>query len=174
MSIVPPVIQFVLLALVAAAAAYDLRYRRIPNWLCLAGVIAGFALNGYQGNLRTAAMGFGLALAVYIPLFALRAMGGGDVKLMAAVGALTGPNHWLAIFLITAIAGGAVALILLVWKGGLGRALRNAGFILWELSHLRKPYESRQELDVSHPQAVSLPHGAVIALGCALFLLLLR
>jgi prepilin peptidase CpaA len=170
-------IQIVLLVLVAIAAGYDLRFRRIPNWLCAAGVIAGFTLNGSSAGLsglRTAALGFGLALLIYVPLFILRAMGGGDVKLMAAVGAMTGPSHWLAIFLITAITGGLVAVLLLIWKGGLGRALRNTGFILWELAHLRKPYTSRQELDIGHPEAISLPHGAVIALGCGLFLLTLR
>ena len=73
------------------AAVFDLRTRRIPNWLCAAGFIAGFAcqiaLFRWTGA-RDAALGAGIALLIYIPLFALRAVGGGDVKLMAAVGSM--------------------------------------------------------------------------------------
>ena len=69
------------------------------------------------GGSREALLGTGLALLVYIPLFALRAVGGGDVKLMAAVGSMAGPKAWIAIFLITAIAGGVIAMVLIVGEG---------------------------------------------------------
>src|SRR5580692_11271562 len=103
----------VLLAvLVIAAAIFDLRTRRIPNWLCAVGLIGGFAFQ----TTREAALGAGLALLIYVPLFALRAVGGGDVKLMAAVGSIAGPKSWIAIFLTTAILGGAIALVMITVK----------------------------------------------------------
>jgi prepilin peptidase CpaA len=85
------VIKVVLLALVLTAAFYDLRWRRIPNWLVLAGVLLGFGLNGFLSGaplrgLLQALLGFGLASLVYFPLYVIRAMGAGDVKLMMAVG----------------------------------------------------------------------------------------
>jgi prepilin peptidase CpaA len=123
---------------------------------------------------QAAASGFGLAMLVYLPLFMLRAMGGGDVKLMAALGAAAGPQNWLAIFLITSILGGPIALVTIVIRGRVGKTMRNIGAILWQLVRLRAPHRAEPELDVAHPKAVGLPHGAVIALGVATFLLLAR
>src|SRR5687767_3708853 len=102
------------------AAATDLRSRRIPNWLVVAGLLAGVTLNvvlaGWSG-LLAAALGFALALAVYVPLFILRAMGGGDVKLMAAVGCMAGPQNWLTIFILASLAGGVMAIVILLSRG---------------------------------------------------------
>jgi len=165
-----PPVAIVLAALVLVAVVYDLRLRRIPNWLTLSGIGIGLALNAWLGVLREAALGLGLAAAVYLPLFLLRAMGGGDLKLMAAVGSLAGPSAWLVIFGFTAILGGIAALVLLVVSGGLGRAMRNVLHILKQALRFRAPYRDREELDVSSPRAVTLPHGAVIAAGTLLYL----
>lgn len=97
----PTVLNSTLIALVLVAAAYDLRFRRIPNWLNLSGVIAGFGVNTFLSGghgLRNASLGLLCALLVYVPLYLIRGMGAGDVKLMAAVGAIAGPGHWLGIF----------------------------------------------------------------------------
>lgn len=155
------------------AAATDLRSRRIPNWLVVAGLLAGVTLNvvlaGWSG-LLAAALGCALALAVYVPLFILRAMGGGDVKLMAAVGSMAGPQNWLTIFILASLAGGVMAIIILLSRGALRKALGNVGFILQELSRFRLPYKSRAELDIKHPGAASLPHAVTIAAGVCWFL----
>jgi prepilin peptidase CpaA len=175
MSHLPPAAQVLLMALAITAAVYDLRFRRIPNWLVLSGLLLGIGLNTllFQiAGLRFSGLGAGLALLVYVPLYVLRAMGAGDVKLMAAVGAIVGPWNWLGIFLLTALAGGVIAILLLVIKGRLRTALWNAGYILREMSQFRAPYLKREELDVSHPQAVTLPHGSVIGLGCIAFLII--
>jgi prepilin peptidase CpaA len=169
----PPAQEILLAALVISAAAFDLRTRRIPNWLCALGFVSGFAcqiaLSQWTGA-RDAALGAGLALLIYVPLFALRAMGGGDVKLMAAVGAIVGPLPWIAIFLITAIAGGVIALVMIVVKGRTGRTLRNVGILLTELVHLRAPHRAEQELDVTSNQGLRLPHGCSIAAGALLYI----
>jgi prepilin peptidase CpaA len=170
MTPVAPPVAIALAALVLAAAAYDLRLRRIPNWLTLGGLIAGFALHAWLGGRREAALGFALAVAVYLPLFLLRAVGGGDLKLMAAVGALAGPPAWMVMFVLTAVLGGVAAVALLVVRGGLGRALGNVLHILGQLARFRAPHRERPELDVASPRAVTLPHGAAIAAGVLLYL----
>jgi prepilin peptidase CpaA len=171
----PFITQAGLLGLVGTAAVYDYRFRRIPNWLVLAGILAGIALNtflfGWPGCL-TALQGFGIGFGVYFVLYLLRGMGAGDVKLMGAVGAFVGPKGWLLIFFFTAIIGGVLAMILLASRGRVRNALWNVAFILSEVVRLRAPYASREDLSVHSPKALKLPHGVSIALGCVAFLVL--
>ena len=174
---IPDILQVVLASLTVAAGISDLRNRTIPNWLVLSGLVLGFGINaylfGWNGFLRSA-IGFALAVAVYVPFYALRAMGGGDVKLMAAVGCITGASNWLLIFMLTAILGGLAAFAVLLSRGILAATLRNVAYILFELAQLRPPHLSAPELSVDHPKAVTLPHGAAIAAGTVLFLVVLR
>jgi prepilin peptidase CpaA len=173
-SLPPPGAEVILLSLVLGAAIYDVRYRRIPNWLNVAGVVAGIAMNTflYEGwpGLRFSLLGLALAFGVYVALYAVRAMGAGDVKLMAAVGAIVGWENWFGIFLITAILGGLMALVLVIVKKRLAKTLFNVGYILSEMKSGRPAYVGREELDVKNPKALGLPHGAVIAVGTLFFL----
>jgi prepilin peptidase CpaA len=173
-SLPSPGAEALLLLVVLGAAVFDVRYRRIPNWLSMSGVLAGLALNTflYQGwpGLRLSLQGLGLGFGVYFLLYALRAMGAGDVKLMAAVGAIIGWQDWFATFLITAIIGGAMALILVAAKGRVKKTLWNVSFILSEMKSGRPAYMGKEELDVRSPKALGLPHGAVIAVGTIFFL----
>jgi prepilin peptidase CpaA len=177
MSPVPLAIQAVLLVVVLTAAAYDLRFRRIPNWLTVSGLGAGLALNtafGGWSGLQTAAVGFAAGFGAYFLLYLIRAMGAGDVKLMGAAGSLVGAGNWLVLFAAAAIAGGAVALVLIVVKRRVRVTLWNIAFILGEFLRFRAPYMKRDELDVKSGKGVSLPHGCAIAMGSLVFLYLLR
>ena len=174
LSFPPPGAEAVLLALVLGAAVYDVMYRRIPNWLNVLGALAGIALNtflysGLSGALF-ALKGLGLAFGVYVVLYALRAMGAGDVKLMAAVGAIVGWENWVGIFILTAIIGGIMAVVLTLSRGRLKKTLFNVSFILSEMKSGRPAYLKNEELDVKNKKALGLPHGAVIAVGSIFFL----
>src|SRR5215468_5867526 len=112
--------QVLLGILIATAAVFDVRSRRIPNWLVLAGLAAGLSWNVFSAGLpglgRSAA-GLGLGFALYFPLYLLRARGAGDVKLLAAAGAITGPGNVFWVFLLTAVLGGAFAVIFILFRG---------------------------------------------------------
>jgi len=167
-----PFIGAVLAVLVAIAAFTDLRARRIPNWLAMAGICLGLCLNWFlYGNpgLKNAGLGFGVALIVYLPLFLIRGIGAGDVKLMAAIGSLAGPGNWLRIFIATALLGGLVAIAFILHRGAVGRALNNIGQILTSPFRGQAPYHDNPELDVTSGQAMSLPHGVVIAFATILY-----
>src|ERR1017187_8533560 len=86
---IPPSMEAVRLTLLIAAAVFDVRYRRIPNWLTVSGVLVGVALNAAIGlpeaGTAFALEGLALGFGVYFLLYVLHAMGAGDVKLMAAV-----------------------------------------------------------------------------------------
>jgi prepilin peptidase CpaA len=174
---IAPAIKAVLIALVLIAAIYDLRYRKIPNWLVLAGLLIGIGLNAFLfewAGLRIAGLGIGFAFLIYFPLYAIRAMGAGDVKLMAAIGSLVGPWPWFGIFLFTAMVGGLMALVLVLTRGRARQTFSNLAYMLREMAYLRPPYARNQELDVKHPKAVTLPHGFSIAVGTFAFLALGR
>ncbi|HBI68974.1 MAG TPA: hypothetical protein DDZ22_08115, partial [Massilia sp.] len=70
--------------------------------------------------------GLGLGLAFLLPMYALRLIGAGDVKLLAMVGAFVGAGQILSIALIALIAGGVLALLVAAWQGSLRRVLGNA------------------------------------------------
>ena len=177
MSYPPRVIQILLEVLVIVAAIWDIRTRRIPNWLTLSGVVLALAINtfiyqfvGIWYGLILSLKGLGLAFGVYFVLYLLRAMGAGDVKLMAAVGAAAGWENWLGILVLTSVAGAVFGLILVVFKRRLRKTLGNLGIIISSLGRGRAPYKDTPELDVSSDQALRLPHGALIAIGTLGFL----
>src|SRR6516165_3893509 len=128
MSHLPLIIQALLLLGVIPAAIIDLRARRVPNWLTLTVALLAIALNAFlfeTAGIWMSLKGMGLAMSIYFPLYLLRGMGAGDVKLMAAVGAIAGPTNWLGILMLTALFGAIAAIVLVVRKGRVRRTVDN-------------------------------------------------
>jgi prepilin peptidase CpaA len=173
----PILLKVALIGVVLIAAVYDARYRKIPNWLSLSGLILGLGMNTLLsgwGGLGAAALGFTLALLIYTPLYLIRGMGAGDVKLMAAIGAISGPHDWLGIFIGTALAGGLVSLTTVIIKGRIHQTLLNLTTILSELLQFRRPAKTDSRLDVRNPNALRMPYALNIAAGYIAFLWLGR
>ena len=153
-----------LIATVALAALSDLRERTIPNWISVSGLLLALAVRALPGGpeLMPGLMGFGLAALVTVPMFAVGVMGGGDTKLLMAVGGFLGPLGFLAAFLYAALVGGVMAFAGAARSGSL-RALvqRTIAFVVAALSLGRKGIAA----SVSAPGAVTLPYGVAIAVG---------
>jgi prepilin peptidase CpaA len=173
MSLPPFVFRILLSVLVIVAAIWDISTRRIPNWLTFSGVILGVGLNTFlfqSYGLWFSLKGLGLAFGVYMVLYLLHAMGAGDVKLMAAIGASAGWANWIFILVLTSFAGAVAGLVLVAFKGRFRKTIGNLGIIITSLGRGRAPYKETPELDVSSDQGLRLPHGALIALGTLGFL----
>ena len=132
----------VVVALVALACMTDIRTRRIPNVLTFGATIAALVFHGSTAGtsgLATSVGGWMVGAALFLPVFALRGMGAGDVKLLAAVGAWLGPLPVAWVALVTAIAGGAVGLVVALLHGYLRTALRNVWMLLnyWRMSGIQ-------------------------------------
>jgi prepilin peptidase CpaA len=96
-----------------AATAIDLRTRRVPNGLTGAAAVTGvaLALSG-AGRIGVVASVLGgvIGLTLMLPGYLWGGTGGGDVKLLAAVGTLLGPDRILIAFFGMAVGGGVLAL----------------------------------------------------------------
>jgi prepilin peptidase CpaA len=144
-----------------AATIIDLRTRRIPNTLtaAMAGIGIGLAASGLSGMSIWASMaGFALGLALMIPGHALGATGAGDVKFMAAVGAIVGVPMVLTAFLFTAVAGGVLALAVAVRRRRLGATLAGTGRLI------AAPASARGEIRQAAPVS-RFAYGPAIAIG---------
>jgi prepilin peptidase CpaA len=127
------------------AAIVDLRTRRVPNTLTGSVALLGIgtaALGLGRISLLASVAGCLVGLALMLPGHLLGATGGGDVKLLAAVGTMLGPGATLRAFLATAIAGGLIAIVVAVRRGrlaatlvGTGALLASAGSELAEIRH---------------------------------------
>jgi prepilin peptidase CpaA len=120
------------IALAVCATAYDLRTRRIPNMLTFGGAAVALAYHGVFGGtagLATSLGGWLLGIALFFPFFALRGLGGGDVKLLGALGAWMGPFAVLYIGLYSTLAGGIFAVAVALRTGYLRQALANLKFL---------------------------------------------
>lgn len=109
--------QFSIAVSIGLAATFeDIARRRISNWICLTGLLAGLACNSFQGGWRGALSGLGGAIGgflIFLIFYWMGAMGGGDVKLMAGLGSVAGVERLPAAALGTAACGGVIAILYL-------------------------------------------------------------
>ena len=163
--------ELIAVAVGAIACGTDLRSSRIPNWLTFSAIAAGVlyhALAPSGAGAPMAGLGLLAGLLVFFPFFALGALGAGDVKLMAALGAWLGWQPIVYVALYGAIAGGVLAVVVSVWHGYLGRALTNIKTLLmhWWLTGIRPLPELT--LDGGHglrlPYALPIMAGLVVTL----------
>jgi len=113
----------------AAAAVWDLRYRRIPNALTLPVFLAGWvyqgAFHGWSG-LGQGALGFALGFGMLFILWMIGGGGGGDVKLMGALSVWLGFHLTLLVVILSTVlvvAGTFAAVLVTMMRGGLRREI---------------------------------------------------
>jgi len=137
--------QLLLVAILLGAAVQDIAQRKISNWLCLAVILAAAAAAiaiGPTFALWQNALCFALLLAIGTPLFAAGWLGGGDVKLLAALGLWANFTVILPLVACILIGGGVLAALSLAVRGA--RAAR---------------------------RSKGVPYGVAIAVGAAIVLL---
>jgi prepilin peptidase CpaA len=160
------ILLFIALALAFIAAVWDIKQRRIPNWLTYSGIGLGVVLRGllfgWKG-LGSAAQGCLFAGGIMFVFFAVRAMGAGDVKLMAAIGSLVGPRQSVVVLLATAICGGVMAIVYALYRGRMWATLRNVGSVL--RFHAWAGLQAHPELNLDNPETLRMPYGLAIAAG---------
>lgn len=152
-----------MIAVAATAAATDARSGLIPNWITLppllAALVLHFITHGAGGLALSVAGALVCGLVPYL-LFRQGTMGGGDVKLLAALGALGGPEVGLEIELIGMTLAALYALAVLAWRGGLARTLLSS---MWIVANVFLPASKRRE--IKQTELVALRLGVPLFLG---------
>jgi prepilin peptidase CpaA len=121
-----------LVCTLAAAAVIDNRHRRIPNWLTFGLLLAGLGKAlcfGAPGSLAHSVEGMLAGALIPLILYSISAMGGGDVKLMAAVGSWVGPGPAILIFMVEAVLGLVIVLTQATAQRKTAVLLRNSALI---------------------------------------------
>jgi len=157
-----------LIPLAIIIAYYDVRYRRIPNPFVLATFISGIAMNailgGFPGIVASLA-GCLLGFALMFILHVFGAMGAGDVKLFAAIGAITGVHLILPTFLVVVVTGGVLAVISTIRIGALLSTMHRVLQIFvgllpgWEMPRFTVPVDRRHTI----PYGVAITIGSIIS-----------
>jgi prepilin peptidase CpaA len=157
---------------VTVAAYFDLRWRRIPNWLVVVTIGAALTWHAVTGGIS----GFWLSLAgltvgagVLLPLFLLRGMGAGDVKLFGALGAAVTYNHVFTVLFISLIVAGVMALVRVVLARALVATLVNIVDLLGRF--LRGRISPHPRVNLANEHALAIPFGVSVAVATWIFIL---
>ena len=166
-----------LIVLLLAATFMDMRTRRIPNAIVASGMLTALALHavapageglfawpwGGMGVLQSL-LGLGSGLALFMPLHLIRALGAGDVKLLGMVGAWLGAPLVIGAAVLTLLAGGVMALLVMAFSGTTRQVLANVRFML--TTALIGVQSGRLAgLDAPSAGSVRLPYAVAILAG---------
>jgi len=164
-----PVIFFASLFLLVITTT-DTLQSRIPNLATLSLVLVGFGYHLLTGGMpggATALTGMLAGLALLLPFYLMGGMGAGDVKALAALGALIGPSNIFQVFLFTGLIGGGMALIHLALSNNLKKKLYIwLATALLLISNRRLPEKTTE----TAPPEDKYPYGTAIAFGFFAFI----
>ncbi len=176
--------QLILFGVLCGCVFYfDMLFRRVPNSLLIAASVLKCLFlffpassNGnFAENWRVAILGMVIAFVIFIPFYAFRAMGAGDVKFFAVVGMWLGPSALLAVFLMGSMLAGAhalvyvllpeftvVSILLDMWRASLSAWLMKFATYRWAGDYISARRENRK----------GIPYAGYMALAAAAFVFL--
>ncbi len=169
--------QFVFPAAATACAllgaAFDIKSRRIPNFITgpaiLAGLLLHLSLEGWHGLFNSLSAGL-LCGMIFLIFYLAGGMGAGDVKLITAAGCLAGFANVGYLLILTSIAGGVMGILVALLRGKLKSTLENVRMLFTH--HRYQGLNPHPELNVRNNATIRLPYGVAIAAGCCLTLIL--
>jgi prepilin peptidase CpaA len=162
-------IQIIVLTPLLIMAIYtDLRWSRIPNWVTFPAISIGIVVQAWIGGLHGAlycVAGLGVGMGLFVLPYACRAIGAGDVKLMAAIGSMLGPSGALSVAFLSVLVGGLYALGAMGYQWGVADTSRKLIFTTYGALVSRATGVGDLQLPFR------LRYGLAIAAGTLLFLL---
>lgn len=159
------ILIYAVLAISVTGALTDLICGKIFNWLTIPALIAGLVascwIGGWEG-LSSALIGTVVALVLYGWMFAMGAMGAGDVKFLMALGAWGGLRFVIETAILGVAVGGVLAVLMLIFSGKMPSFIRRMHYFFLTVFY--------SELEVETPKidrSVTMPFGIPIAIAAA-------
>jgi prepilin peptidase CpaA len=155
------------------SAVYDVRSRRIPNFITLPAIAFGLLLHAVYGGWRqlaTAAAGGMICGLIFLVFYLAGGMGAGDVKLITATGCIAGLSLIGHLLLLTALAGGVMAISLALYRRQLMETWHNMHGLA--VHHQNKGLTPHPQFNISNERTLRLPYALAIAAGSGLSLCL--
>lgn len=161
---------WILSAIFALAAGFtDARWRRIPNWLTYPAVPIAILLHtldaGWRGA-RGSLLGTAVGLGILLPFVLIRSLGGGDWKLVGALGAFFCLPKLFYVLVYTLLINGVMALVLVIWKRRLGKTLRNVAGMAGMFFRFHLP---GADMTIDNPEATKVPFGVAAAIAVLIY-----
>jgi prepilin peptidase CpaA len=155
-----------ILAFAITAAVTDVLWGRIPRSITTLGLFIGLLFHMGRGGFLSALLAAFLGFVAGLLLFDVGAIGGGDVKLIAALGALLGLGRWASAMEFAIFAAALIAIAQALRRGVLRQTLRNiSDLVRWIARQGRKPHP---DIRVGGPGALGAPFGVAAAIGTLL------
>jgi prepilin peptidase CpaA len=152
-------------------SVFDVKSRRIPNFVTLPAFLFGLALHlalgGWRQLLSSLAAGL-ICAAVFLVFYIAGGMGAGDVKLILAVGCIAGLSHVAYLLVLTALSGGVMAIVWAVARGQLQQTIMNVGELASH--HRHAGLQPHPDLNLKNAATLRLPYALAIAGGSILTL----
>jgi prepilin peptidase CpaA len=165
----------VVLSAVLIAAATDIWKFKVYNALTLPLLVSGLIYHAFRLELANSLLGVLFGFAALIVLYIVGGMGGGDVKLMAAVGAWLGLPLTFYVFIASSLAAGVYALGLVIWNGRLGETVVNLHIMWLRLAsvgrYLAGEDQVEREVKKSDRRSRIIPFAAMVAIGLIMTIL---
>jgi prepilin peptidase CpaA len=153
----------IIIAFALVAAACDVRSGIIPRQLTLFGLLSGLVMHAIVGGFVSALIAAVIGFAVGLTFFQLGAIGGGDVKLITALGALLGLRSWMVAMQVAVMMAALMALAEVTRRGLLRRTCRNVYEICKSLYNFG--FRAHPHINVNNLSTVRTPFGVAAACG---------
>jgi prepilin peptidase CpaA len=156
-------------AFALTAGITDFRWQKIPNWLTYPAIPMAILLHWIIAGRHAALLslvGAAIGLGILLPFVLLGGLGGGDWKLVGALGAFFGVRGLVPVLLLTLMINGIMAIALILSTKRVGQTFRNLGRITKSLLRFRSP---EPELTIENPETAKVPFGIAAAVATLLY-----
>lgn len=150
------------------AAVIDGYKLKVPNWITFPMIVSGWVVStmsfGWEGLLWSL-VGTVVGLALLLPAYAIGGMGAGDVKLLAGVGAWVGGSITFYAFCVSAIIGGVIAVLMVLYRRAWHKHYGQFWTIYNEMVTIRDPEKLAEIAAERKSRMMLLPYGIPLAIG---------